>query len=157
MQVMERSLQRVLDVHLLSCGVIIDAAGEVVVRVGEFAAFCSKGLVSSLLGPYGSAKDTFDLVQSPDQIKPMMWAQGDEFAFLISAGSFVIVLFGREVTRESSTDYRDWLARPSPRSSTVSPNEAMHWSQLRCLVMVRWFLGPVIAVVIRPPTSPLLA
>lgn len=91
----EKRLQRVLDAHSLPCGAVIAATGDIVARAGDFAAFASAGLVSALLGPYGSAKGTFDLVRSPERIKPVMWAQGDEFAVLDRAGELVIAVFGR--------------------------------------------------------------
>ena len=93
---MEEQLMRVLDAHQLSCGAVIDATGEVVARTGDFAAFGSSGLVSALLGPYGSAKATFDLVQNAERIKPVMWGQGAEFAFMDCVGELVVVVFGRD-------------------------------------------------------------
>ena len=91
---MEERLKRVLDAHRLPCGFIINSSGEVVARVGDLAAFGSAGLVSAMLGPYGSPEATYRLVQNPDQIKPMMWAQGSEFAFLDRAGELMVVVFG---------------------------------------------------------------
>ena len=93
---MEARLQRVLDAHHLPCGAVIAATGDVLVRVGDFAAFESDGLVPTLLGPYGSAEATFDSVQGDERLLPRMWAQDDEFAFVDRANELVIVVFGRE-------------------------------------------------------------
>lgn len=93
---MEKCLQRVLDAHGLPCGAVIDASGRVVAQAGEFDAFASAGLVSSMLGPYGSAHATYSAVSSLEQIKPVIWGQGSEFAFLDRVGELVVVVFGRE-------------------------------------------------------------
>jgi len=92
---LEERLQRILDAHSLPCGAVFAANGEVRARAGDFDRFASAGLVSALLGPYGSPKATFHHVQCKEQIKPIIWGQGDEFAFLDSAGGLVIVVFGR--------------------------------------------------------------
>jgi hypothetical protein len=93
---MEERLQRVLDAHRLPCGAIIGASGQVVARAGDFTAFASAGLVSAMLGPYGSPEATYHLVQNPEQIKPVIWGQGSEFAFLDRAAELVVVVFGRD-------------------------------------------------------------
>jgi hypothetical protein len=94
---MEERLQRVLDAHRLPYGAIIDRSGQVVARAGDFAAFASAGLVSAMLGPYGSPEATYWLVQNLDRIKPVRWGQGSEFAFLYRAGELVIAVFGRDL------------------------------------------------------------
>jgi hypothetical protein len=101
---MEQRLQHLLDVHTLPCGAIIDASGAVVSRVGDFTALDSAGLVSAMLGPYGSPEATYHLVQNPDQIKPVIWSQGSEFAFLDRSGEFVVVVFGRD-RRDAKAQY----------------------------------------------------
>ena len=93
---MEERLRRVLDAHRLPCGAIIGPEAEVVAQAGDFVAFASAGLVSAILGPYGSTKSTYSLVQDSQQIKPVMWGQGGEFAFLDRAGELVVVVFGRD-------------------------------------------------------------
>jgi hypothetical protein len=93
---MEERLQRVLDAHRLPCGAVIAGSGEVVARVGDFAAFASAGLVSAMLGPYGSAEATYHTVRSPERVKPVMWGQGSEFAFLDCVCELVVVVFGRD-------------------------------------------------------------
>lgn len=93
---MEEQLQRVLDAHRLPCGAVIARSGKVVARAGDFDAFASAGLVSAMLGPYGSAEATFHTVNSPERIKPVMWSQDAEFAFLDCAGEVVVVVFGRD-------------------------------------------------------------
>src|SRR5262249_14418577 len=76
---LEGRLRRVLDAHGLPYGAVIAANGDVVARAGDLAAFGGTGLVSALLGPYGSAKGTFaGLAGRP---LPQMWRQGDAFAF----------------------------------------------------------------------------
>src|SRR3954462_7142620 len=75
-----RRLQCVLDANQLPCGAVISSSGEVVARVGDFAAFASAGLVSELLGPQGSTRATFDSLKG--QMLPCMWGQGEEFAFV---------------------------------------------------------------------------
>lgn len=89
-------LRRVLEAHALSYGAVIDSVGEVFAQVGDLDAFDSAGLVTALLGPYGSAKETYDAVQQPDRIRPVIWKQGSEFAFLDCAGKLVVVVFGRD-------------------------------------------------------------
>src|SRR5262245_28749488 len=93
---MEERLQRLLGAHDLPCGAIIGPTGAVLARTGDFEGFASAGLVSATLGPYGSAEATYESVLDPEQIKPVMWSQGDEFAFLDCAGELVIVVFGRD-------------------------------------------------------------
>jgi hypothetical protein len=92
---MEQKLQRVLNAHHLACGAVIAPGGEVVARAGDFDGFGSAGLVSAMLGPRGSAEATYHSVQDPEQIKPVIWGQGNEFAFLDCAGDLVVVVFGR--------------------------------------------------------------
>jgi len=93
---MEERLRRVLDAHRLPCGAVIAATGEVVARAGDFDKFASAGLVAAMLGPYGSAEATYHLVRNPEQVKPVIWGQGSEFAFLDCAGELVVAVFGRE-------------------------------------------------------------
>jgi hypothetical protein len=93
---MEERLQHVLDAHQLSCGAVIAPGGEVIARAGDFDTFASAGLVSGLLGPYGSAEATYQVVQNPEQAKPVIWGQGNDFAFLDCAGDLVVVVFGRD-------------------------------------------------------------
>ena len=93
---MEERLRRVLDAHCLPCGAVIAPTGNVVAMVGDFDGFASAGLVSAMLGPYGSAAATYLTVQNPDQVKPMIWGQGSDFAFLDCAAELVVVVFGRD-------------------------------------------------------------
>jgi hypothetical protein len=87
-------LQRLLDEHRLSCGAVIAANGEVVARAGDFDAFAATGLVAAILGPYGSAEATYQLVQNPHRVMRAIWVQGSDFAFLDCAGEMVVVVFG---------------------------------------------------------------
>jgi hypothetical protein len=93
---MEERLRRVLDAHCLPCGAVIAATGNVVALAGDFDSFASAGLVSALLGPYGSAEATYRRVQDPDQVKPMIWRQGRDFAFVDCADELAVVVFGRD-------------------------------------------------------------
>src|SRR5262249_10984653 len=93
---MEERLQRVLDAHDLPCGAVIAPTGELVARAGDFDGFASAGLVSAMLGPYGSAEATYHVVQNPEQVKPVIWGQGSDFAFLYLAGELVVAVFGRD-------------------------------------------------------------
>ena len=102
---MDERLQRVLDAHRLPCGAVIAASGEVVARAGDFGAFDSAGLVSAMLGPYGSAEATYHLVQDSEQVKPVIWGQGSEFAFLDCAGCTSII------NHSAGFRYGDALAR----------------------------------------------
>jgi hypothetical protein len=91
---MDDRLRHVLDSHQLSCGAVIAASGEVVAQEGDFGAFASAGLVSALLGPYGSAKATFDSLEG--RLLPRMWRQGEEFAFVDKpTAELAVVVFGR--------------------------------------------------------------
>ena len=92
---LQACLQRVLDRHGLQCGAVVGAGGIIAARAGDFDRFRSAGLVSTLLGPYGSPEATFDHIQNKDCLKPVVWSQGDEFAFVDRAGDFAIVVFGR--------------------------------------------------------------
>lgn len=93
---MHDSLRRILEIHDLACGAILDRNGEIVASVGDFSAFDFPGLVSALLGPYGSPKATFDRLQKPEVLKPAMTGQGAGFSIQDCIGEFVVVLFGSE-------------------------------------------------------------
>src|SRR5262249_41380054 len=87
-------LQRVLDAHSLPCGTAVAASGELLARAGDFESFGSAGLVSALLGPYGSADATFASLQGA--VLPQIWGQGAEFAFLFKPSpGLMVVVFGR--------------------------------------------------------------
>lgn len=91
---LEQRLGRVLDTHGLLCGALVDASGEVIVRSGAFESLQDVGLVSSLLGPDGSAKATFDSLEG--QLLPQIYAQGENFALVDKVHrDLLIVLFGR--------------------------------------------------------------
>ena len=91
---MKERLQQILNTHDLPCGATIDATGKVAAKAGDFIAFASGGLVSALLGPYGSARET--LVSLADQSLPRMWNQGDEYAFAdLATEELAVVVFGR--------------------------------------------------------------
>jgi hypothetical protein len=90
----EERLRQVLDAHGLPYGAVIAANGDLVARAGDFATFTGSGLLSALLGPYGSAKGTFaGLAGRP---LPQMWRQGDAFAFAdLPSAELAVVVFGR--------------------------------------------------------------
>ena len=63
-------------------------------RAGDFTRLKTGGLVSGLLGPYGSAQATFASLDG--QILPKMWAQGKVFAFVDKLGlERAVVVFGQ--------------------------------------------------------------
>lgn len=78
-QEMETALCRVLKTHGLVCGAIISAEGQILLRIGDYSTLEASGLASTLLGPYGSARATFDSLEG--QLLPQIWAQGRVFAF----------------------------------------------------------------------------
>jgi hypothetical protein len=92
---MEEELRRVLDAHSLPCGAVIAAPDAVVARVGDYEAFGSAGLVSTLLGPDGSPAAT--LAGLADQLLPQLWQQDDAFAVVDQpAPDRAVVVFGRD-------------------------------------------------------------
>ncbi len=87
-------LMKLLDAHRFECGAVINSDGEFYVRAGDFAGFGSEGLVSALLGPYGSAKATFQYLRSQDLL-PRMWFQDEKIAILDKVGPMLaVVVFG---------------------------------------------------------------
>jgi hypothetical protein len=93
-RIMKGRLQQILDAHELPCGATIDATGKVAAEAGDFIAFASDGLVSTLLGPYGSARET--LASLEGQLLPRMWSQGDEYAIVdLATEELAVVVFGR--------------------------------------------------------------
>jgi hypothetical protein len=89
-------MQRLLSAHKqFVCAAAIDAGGNIVVRIGDFEGFASKGLISALLGPSGSPKATFDSLAG-QRWRPRCFRQGEEIAFYDYAGeNFVVVIIGR--------------------------------------------------------------
>jgi hypothetical protein len=91
---LETGLSRVLEAHGLVCGAFFSADGIVGPRVGDFEKLQTKGLASALLGPYGSARATFESLDG--QLLPKMWAQGQVFAFMDKVGEdLAVVVFGQ--------------------------------------------------------------
>ena len=84
-----------LDVHCLTYGAIISSIGAIESRVGDASELDDAGLVSALLGPQGSAKETYASVQDECVLLPRIWSQGKDVAFVDRAGKWCVVVFGR--------------------------------------------------------------
>ena len=89
-------LQRLLDQHDLLCGVVLSNTGRELARAGDFGALDRDGLLSTLLGPRGSGRATYGLMQPDEKIRPALMEEGDEFAFLELIDQTMVVVFGRE-------------------------------------------------------------
>jgi hypothetical protein len=89
-------MQRLLSIHQqFVCAAAIDAEGNIVAQIGDFETFGSKGLISSLLGPLGSPRDTFGSLAG-DHLRPRSMRQGEEIAFYDYAGDrLAVVIIGR--------------------------------------------------------------
>jgi hypothetical protein len=88
-----RILGDVLRDEGLRCGAVIDELGQVVTRAGDFESYPAPGLVSSLLGPSGTPRETFAGLDA--QPLPQIWAEGECFAFIDRpTAGIAFVLFG---------------------------------------------------------------
>src|SRR5512140_1181575 len=86
-------LGEVLQNERLHCGAVIDEFGDVLTRSGDFGSFPAPGLVSSLLGPTGTPRETFASLER--QSLPQIWAEGEYFAFIDRpVPGIAFVLFG---------------------------------------------------------------
>jgi hypothetical protein len=91
---LETMLRTVLGRHGLLCGAVLDASGDILLRMGDFGALENTGLPSALLGPYGSPKATVDSLEG--QLLPQISSQGDDFAIIDKPrADTVVVFFGR--------------------------------------------------------------
>ena len=88
-----RILGEVLQDESLSCGAVIDEFGEVLARAGDFESYPEQSLVSSLLGPSGTPRETYASLEG--QSLPAIWGEGQCFAFVDRpTAGIAFVLFG---------------------------------------------------------------
>lgn len=88
-----RILDEILKDERLSCGAVIDELGHVLIRGGNFESYPAPSLVSSLLGPSGTPRQTYASLEG--QPLPQIWAEGECFAFVDRpAAGIAVVLFG---------------------------------------------------------------
>ena len=73
-------LDDILREHGLLCAIAVSRDGHVLARRGSHNDPAIGTLLSSLIGPYGDAKTTFDSLAG--QVLPRMFGQGDAFASL---------------------------------------------------------------------------
>lgn len=86
-------LGEVLQDERLCCGAVIDEFGQVLIRGGDFESYPAPGLVSSLLGPSGTPRETYANLDG--QPLPQIWAEGECFAFIDRPiAGIALVLFG---------------------------------------------------------------
>ncbi len=97
-------LQRVLDAYNLTFGAVISSTGNVVSRGSDASKLDDTGLVSALLGPRGSAEETYNSFQGDNVVLSRMWTQGEEVAFVDRVGRCVSPDFElkKRVTRMQS-------------------------------------------------------
>ena len=88
-----RILDEVLREESLACGAVIDEVGTILARAGDFDGFPEPSLVSSLLGPSGTPRETYAGLEG--QSLPAIWGEGRCFAFVDRPSSGIaFVLFG---------------------------------------------------------------
>jgi hypothetical protein len=88
-----RILDDVLRDESLACGAVIDEFGEVLARAGSFETYPEPSLVSSALGPSGTARATYASLDG--QSLPQIWAEGQCFAVIDRpVPGIAFVLFG---------------------------------------------------------------
>lgn len=86
-------LDEILRNERLSCGAVIDELGHVLSRSGDFESYPAPGLVSSLLGPAGTPRATYEGLEG--QPLPQIWAEGECFSIIDRpAAGIAFVLFG---------------------------------------------------------------
>lgn len=97
-------LNSILDRHSdsLVCAAVIDAEGEVSNKTGDFSMLEHQGLVSAVLGPYGSPLAHFDEAtkyQNDRKMLPRSLAQGQQFALIDKpCDQYAVVVFGKKHT-----------------------------------------------------------
>ena len=93
MSALDHQLRSVLDAHQLPCGAIFAPSGAVLARIGDFDAYGGKGLVSSIVGSYGSPENIHSYLKG--KILPQILGQGHWFAFLDKPSEDILVaVFG---------------------------------------------------------------
>jgi hypothetical protein len=86
-------LGEVLQDERLSCGAVIDELGHVLSKSGDFETYPAPGLVSSLLGPHGTPRETYFSLEG--QELPQIWGEGQYFALIDRpVPGIAVVLFG---------------------------------------------------------------
>jgi hypothetical protein len=86
-------LDEILQDERLLCGAVIDELGHVLVRAGDFPSYPAPSLVSSILGPSGTPRETYAGLEG--QSLPQIWAEGVYFAYIDRpAPGIAFVLFG---------------------------------------------------------------
>ena len=95
MEPMRFALASVIARHDLLYGLLVSAAGQVLLECGDRALVTEdSGLLESLIGPRGDARTTFDSLEG--QILPRIWGQGEVFAFLCKPRpDLLVIVFGR--------------------------------------------------------------
>jgi len=91
---MEYSLQMILREHSLHCGAVFDEKGEILARAGDFSKLSADGMVSTVLGPRGSALASYGLLRPDEKVRPALLSEGREFALLERVGILMVVVFG---------------------------------------------------------------
>lgn len=113
-------LDEILQDEHFSCGAVIDERGQVLIRGGDFEAYPAPGLVSSLLGPSGTPRETYARLDG--QPLPQIWAEGECFALIDRpTAGIAFVLFG--------VPARSRLAFLRPRSGEHEANALLKHSR----------------------------
>jgi hypothetical protein len=88
----------------LAFAAVIDARGEIVAEAGDPGRLTYAGMASALLGPYGSARKTYEWILS-EELLPQGYAQGGDFAILDKpADGYVVVICGTRASVPSGLD-----------------------------------------------------
>ena len=86
-------LEEVLREERLHCGAVIDEFGEVLMRAGNFDSYPAPSLVSSLLGPSGTPRETYRTLEG--QSLPQICGEDGCFALVDRpTPGIAFVLFG---------------------------------------------------------------
>ena len=90
----DSALEAAITHFNLAYAVIINADATLLAEAGTPARLRYPGLVSTLLGPVGSPRNTYDWIQS-EELFPQLYGQGGDFALLDKVGAAgVLVVFG---------------------------------------------------------------
>ena len=86
-------LGEVLEDERLHCGAVIDELGRILTRAGDFDSYPAPNLVSSLLGPSGTPRETYASLEG--QSLPQIWGEGECFALVDRPrAGIAFILFG---------------------------------------------------------------
>lgn len=109
-------LGEVLRDERLHCGAVIDELGRVLTRAGDFDTYPAPSLVSSLLGPSGTPRETYATLEG--QSLPQIFGEDGCFALVDRpTPGIAVVLFG--------TPPRPRLAFLRPRSGEHDANSLL--------------------------------